>query len=190
MPRKQENCSIGHLCAETALLAPNSRSGGHAFQICDPNPPIAYGDMYRALHLLSAGRCRFPFLHAGLIFAVAHVLEAYHLLRSSVLSILPRLSGDLQRLPGTEERSGRRPRISRSVYITPGHRLDGYAARRGKKEWGRKEKERAELWAWLLLHIHPRRPFQDPTDNPTSYCRTRTVNMSVNIARWMPCLSF
>ncbi|KAH7107874.1 NAD(P)-binding protein [Auriculariales sp. MPI-PUGE-AT-0066] len=89
-----ENCSIGHLCAEAALLLPNTRVGGRAFYISDPNLPIAYGDIYTAVELLTSGRCKYITLHAGLVFALAHVVEAYHLTRSSILPILPQLPGD------------------------------------------------------------------------------------------------
>ncbi|KAH7107863.1 NAD(P)-binding protein [Auriculariales sp. MPI-PUGE-AT-0066] len=92
-----ENCSIGHLCAEAALLSPNSRADGRAYYLTDQNGPnrsIAYGDLYRSLNVLTAGRCSFPPLHAGLVFTMAHFIEAYHLLRAR-LPVLPQLPGDI-----------------------------------------------------------------------------------------------
>ena len=95
LTKGSENCSIAHLCAETALLTPAALAGGRSFYVCDPNPPIWYGDLYRTLNLLSGGRVSFPYLHAGFVFALAHVLEAYHLLRTKYLSLLPPLPGDV-----------------------------------------------------------------------------------------------
>ncbi|KZV80891.1 NAD(P)-binding protein [Exidia glandulosa HHB12029] len=93
-----ENCSIAHLQAESALLSHPDKVGGNAYYITDPNPPIAYGDMYRVLSLLSGGRVTFPPVPAGFLLAFAHVIEFFHLLRARVMALgihLPPIPGEL-----------------------------------------------------------------------------------------------
>jgi hypothetical protein len=95
-----ENCSLAHLLYEQRLLelADNASNGlpdigGQAFNISDPNPPIAFGDMYTALTTL-VPQTRFRDLPPVLMLAVAHAIEAYYVFRLThpiVSWILPKI---------------------------------------------------------------------------------------------------
>jgi hypothetical protein len=70
-----ENISLAHLLFEKALLAPSSTSGGKTFVISDPNPPHAFGDMYKALEILVGSRIvRLP---PVLILTMSYCIELY-----------------------------------------------------------------------------------------------------------------
>jgi nucleoside-diphosphate-sugar epimerase len=88
-----ENVSLAHLQYERALLDTRSESaqvadvGGQAFIITDPNPPVAYGDLYHALTVLTDGETQFPFLPPALMLMFAHCVEAVYLSRALLTSM-------------------------------------------------------------------------------------------------------
>ena len=54
--------------------------GGQAFNVSDPNPPIAFDDMYNVISTL-APQTKFRDLPPVLILIVAHIIEAYYVFR-------------------------------------------------------------------------------------------------------------
>ncbi|KAF9647379.1 NAD-binding protein [Thelephora ganbajun] len=110
-----ENCSLAHLCYEHRLVelehsGRNPDIGGRSFIVTDAGPPIAYGDFYRVVEILTEGDVKFQVLSPSLMLLLAHVVQmyclaTYFLSQSSniplrtVGSFLPRLSSllvDLQ----------------------------------------------------------------------------------------------
>lgn len=79
------------MAAGTSNGAPDI--GGQAFNVSDPNPPIAFDDLYSVLTTLTA-TTKFQDLPPVLMLALAQVIEAYYVLRLThpILSwILPKL---------------------------------------------------------------------------------------------------
>lgn len=70
-----ENISLAHLLYESALLQPSYKGGGRAFVISDPNPPIAFGDLYKVLNLLTG--CQTVFIPPIIILIMAWIMEYY-----------------------------------------------------------------------------------------------------------------
>ncbi|KAI5119375.1 hypothetical protein M0805_001051 [Coniferiporia weirii] len=110
-----ENASLAHLCYEQRLLAlsasPDTHPadvGGQAFCIADAGPPPTYGDVYRALSVLTAGRATFPTLSTTGMLLLAQIIEPVYLFRHFLLRLgsplralahlVPRLPGDLLNL--------------------------------------------------------------------------------------------
>lgn len=58
----------------------NPDIGGQAFNVSDPNPPIAFGDVYNVLTTLTV-TTKFRDLPVVLMLALAHIIEAYYVLR-------------------------------------------------------------------------------------------------------------
>lgn len=90
------NCSIGHLAMENALIN-KTNPGGKAYCVTDPNPPILYGQLYRALETLAHPLTPIAFLripHVALLLP-AYAIEAYRLLQHRYLSFLPKIIGDV-----------------------------------------------------------------------------------------------
>lgn len=103
-----ENCSLAHLCYEQRLIelqrgTRNPDIGGQAFNVVDAGPPPTYGDIFRALPLLSNGEVSFTLLSLTVMLAIAHMVEAYylgrHFLSRSPLAFLvrfmPPVTGDI-----------------------------------------------------------------------------------------------
>jgi hypothetical protein len=93
-----QNVSISHLAYENTLLNdPNSALGGRAYCCTDPNPPIVYGDLYKALSTLAHPMhpVKFPNIPGSLLLLLAYCLESYSLLRHRYLRFLPPITGDL-----------------------------------------------------------------------------------------------
>ena len=121
-----ENCSIAHLCYEARLneiaahadLKSNTALtpidiGGDAFVIADPNPPPTYGDVYKAINLLSSSYATFPYLSPTFMLTLSHIFENIYLIRHRLSSyhnlpiphplrllsylaiLIPKLNGDL-----------------------------------------------------------------------------------------------
>lgn len=107
-----ENASLAHLCYEARLLPGQAKAddapdiGGQAFCIADAGPPPTYGDVYRALHVLSAGRATFPSLSPTLALLIATLVEPIHVIRLTLSlsssTFLRYLSSFVPRLPGDQ----------------------------------------------------------------------------------------
>lgn len=100
-----ENVSIAHLFYEKCLLEqsqPGStlpNTGGQAFTVTDPNPAIAFDDIYTLQTTLSKTPISFPNVPALPILLLAHLIELYALVQYRYLpELLPRLSPDLAQL--------------------------------------------------------------------------------------------
>ena len=79
-----ENCSLAHLCYEQRLVelghgGKNPDIGGRSFIVTDAGPPIAYGDCYRTIEVLTEGKVKFQILSSSLMLIFAHALQTYHL---------------------------------------------------------------------------------------------------------------
>ncbi|CAG8922573.1 unnamed protein product [Penicillium salamii] len=98
-----ENVSLAHLLYEQRLIQqsePGSTlpsTGGQSFIVSDPNPAIAFGDLYKVLTTLSTTPVEFPELQPAPFLLLSYIVEAYYFLRCKV-GILPRLSHDLEQL--------------------------------------------------------------------------------------------
>lgn len=102
---------MAHLLYEQRLLELSADAsngtpdiGGQAFNVSDPNPPISFGDMYTALTTLTP-QTKFRDLPPVLMLTLAHMVEAYYLIRVShpIISwILPKIKVrgfDLSNIP-------------------------------------------------------------------------------------------
>lgn len=81
-----ENCSFAHLLYEQRLIelengSSNPDIGGQAFSVTDAGPPPTFGDIHRALHILSNGEAKFQHLPPSALLGLAHIVEWYHLAR-------------------------------------------------------------------------------------------------------------
>ncbi|KAF6838593.1 3-beta hydroxysteroid dehydrogenase/isomerase family [Colletotrichum plurivorum] len=100
------NVAVAHLHHEASLVSGGSDSpqAGRPFVVTDPNPPISYDDLYRAISTLSIHPFRVIVLPPVLVLLLSHIFEWYFLLpyRFPALGrILPRLKGDIRHLqPG------------------------------------------------------------------------------------------
>ncbi|KAK5164250.1 uncharacterized protein LTR77_009944 [Saxophila tyrrhenica] len=92
-----QNVSIGHLAFEHALLQKDSRVGGNAYCVLDPNPPIIYGSLYKMLSNMAhpSTPINFPEIPQITVLLMAYVIEQYQLLRRKILPAVPALSADL-----------------------------------------------------------------------------------------------
>ncbi|KUM59460.1 hypothetical protein ACN42_g7670 [Penicillium freii] len=100
-----ENVSIAHLLYEQRLIQqsePGSKlpnTGGQAFIVSDPNPAIAFDDLYTLLTTLSKTPLSFPDVPPLPLLVIAYLVEVYTFLQYKYLSwFLPRLSGDIAQL--------------------------------------------------------------------------------------------
>ncbi|KZT41614.1 NAD(P)-binding protein, partial [Sistotremastrum suecicum HHB10207 ss-3] len=90
-----ENVSLSHLCYEQRLIelesspSRNPDIGGQAYMITDPNPPITFGDLYKALNLLSNGETVFPAVPPIVMLVLAHAFELWYLARARLLGVAP-----------------------------------------------------------------------------------------------------
>lgn len=91
-----ENASLAHLLYEQRLINLDIHGGvnkalpdigGQSFMITDPNPPIAYGDIYGALNTLTKGVCIFPKFPPIAMLVFAHCVELYYLAHFRTTSI-------------------------------------------------------------------------------------------------------
>lgn len=91
-----ENVSIAHLCYEqrladlqSPLRSPSSTLpdiGGSAYAVTDPNPPIAFRDIYLLLSTLSKTPAEFPVYPPIIFFILSYCVEWYCLLQHRYLS--------------------------------------------------------------------------------------------------------
>ena len=81
-----ENCSFAHLLYEQRLIelengGTNPDIGGGAFCIADAGPTPTYGDIHKALELLSGGEVTNPHFSPTTMLGIAHLVECYYLAR-------------------------------------------------------------------------------------------------------------
>ncbi|KAB5580859.1 hypothetical protein GE09DRAFT_454622 [Coniochaeta sp. 2T2.1] len=75
------NVALAHLQMEAALARPEMPlCAGRPFNVTDPNPPLAFLDLYNAISQLSAGPVSMAFPPPVVPLMVAHLVEAWCLL--------------------------------------------------------------------------------------------------------------
>ncbi|KAF8499459.1 NAD(P)-binding protein [Gautieria morchelliformis] len=161
-----ENCSLAHLLYEQRLLEMGANTssgtpdiGGQAFNVSDPNPPIAFGDIYTALTTLTINT-KFQDLPPVLMLMFAHVIEAYYLLRFShpfISWIFPQLKGEILLLQPSlfslsqihlifdDSRARKSPKEGGLGYKAPFTSLDGLC--KLVIEWEKEGKREEEILA-------------------------------------------
>ncbi|CAI7652019.1 unnamed protein product [Penicillium bialowiezense] len=98
-----ENVSLAHLLYEQRLIQQSEpgctlpNTGGQSFIVSDPNPAIAFGDLYKVLMTLSTTPVEFPELQPAPFLLLSYFVEVYAILRFN-FGILPRLPPDLEQL--------------------------------------------------------------------------------------------
>lgn len=103
-----ENCSFAHLLFEQRLIelergSANPDIGGNAFCVADAGQPPTYGDIHRALYVLSSGEVTCPHFSPTSMLGVAHLVEWYYLTRRLFLKsryaflarMMPPVVGDI-----------------------------------------------------------------------------------------------
>ncbi|KAJ5585126.1 uncharacterized protein N7459_004926 [Penicillium hispanicum] len=100
-----ENVSIAHLLYEQRLLEqgqPHSslpNIGGQSFVVTDPNPAIAFADIYTLLVTLSKTPVAFPDVPPIPLFLLSYLVEAYVLIQYKYLPwLLPKLGSNLSQI--------------------------------------------------------------------------------------------
>lgn len=98
-----ENVSLAHLLYEQCLIQqsqPGSslpNTGGQSFIVTDPNPAIAFNDLYTLLQTVSTTPLEFPAIQPAPCLFLSYFVEAYCYLRLK-LGFLPRLSRNLEQM--------------------------------------------------------------------------------------------
>lgn len=94
-----QNVSVGHLAYEDALVN-RKNSGGKAYCVTDPNPPLRYGQLYTVLKSLAhpLTPMNFPYVPHIIMLLAAYVVEAYVVFRLKYMPSLPPVEGDLSSL--------------------------------------------------------------------------------------------
>ncbi|KIP09747.1 hypothetical protein PHLGIDRAFT_86135 [Phlebiopsis gigantea 11061_1 CR5-6] len=103
-----ENCSLAHLLYEQRLIelqngGVNPDIGGDAFCVADSGSPPTFGDIHRALNVLSEGEVTFFHLSPTAMLSIAHIVGWYYLARRLLAQssfaifarILPTVYGDI-----------------------------------------------------------------------------------------------
>jgi nucleoside-diphosphate-sugar epimerase len=98
-----ENVSLAHLLYEARLVEQSTdpnirRTSGQSYIVSDPNPAIAFGDLYRLLMTLADTPISFPELQPAPFLLLAYLVEAYAFLRFMCGGLLPPLSHELEQL--------------------------------------------------------------------------------------------
>lgn len=80
-----ENCSLAHLCYEQRLVeladgSGNPDVGGRSFIVTDAGPPIAYGDCYKVVEVMTEGNVKFQVLSPSFMLLLAHAVQVYYLM--------------------------------------------------------------------------------------------------------------
>lgn len=102
------NVALAHLDFEAILASPESSSSspqaGRPFVVTDPNPPIAYRDLYFLVATLAATPFRILRLQPVVTVLLSYPIEWYSLLLAKhafLKRVLPELTGDVKHLkPG------------------------------------------------------------------------------------------
>jgi len=93
-----------HLLVEQRLMEDNASSqdnfGGKTFLITDPNPAVAFDDIYRLLNVTTNGETRFPELSPLMLLLLSYVFEFYHLYRYRLVTAIPFLKALIPPLGG------------------------------------------------------------------------------------------
>jgi hypothetical protein len=99
------NVAVTHLQQEAILLSKTNvkkiLQAGRPFVVTDPNPPIAYQDLYLAVHTLNIYPFRAQIVPPVLILGIAHLIEWYNLLPYWMPSIghrRPQIGGNTRQL--------------------------------------------------------------------------------------------
>lgn len=176
-----ENVSIAHLLYEQRLIQqsePGSKlpnTGGQAFIVSDPNPAIAFDDLYTLLTTLSQTPLSFPDVQPLPLLVIAYFVEMYTFLQYKYLSwILPRLSGDIGQLQPSlfsiinvhvfadDSRAKLAPEMGGLGYNPPLNTLDGLCRR--LVDWNTKaEREGVEVMG-KKMRLGPVEVSQDGVD--------------------------
>lgn len=103
-----ENCSLSHLLYESRLIelengSTNPDIGGQAFCVADAGPPPTFGDLHRALNILSDGETVFPHFSPTTMLSIAQIIETYYLARrflsnsrfAFITRLMPAVVGDI-----------------------------------------------------------------------------------------------
>lgn len=124
------NVALAHLQMEAALSRPDMPGcAGRPFNITDPNPPVAFMDVYNAITELSVAPASVSFPPPVLLLIVAHLVEAWCLL----LARFPFLTDVL----GLREPMPPLLWLQPSVFSTSSHSIiDDSAARRRVEHGG------------------------------------------------------
>ncbi|RHZ61925.1 putative 3-beta hydroxysteroid dehydrogenase/isomerase family protein [Aspergillus thermomutatus] len=149
-----ENVSLAHLLYEQRLLdhtanpAQFPNIGGQAFAVTDPNPAIAFSDIYLLLTTLAKTPLRFPHVAPVPVLLLSYLLECYALLQHLCLPrLLPKITGDLADLQpalfaisdvhtfADDSRARRAPADGGLGYLAPFTTLDGMCKQ--VLEWNR-----------------------------------------------------
>ncbi|KAJ5294797.1 hypothetical protein N7508_009618, partial [Penicillium antarcticum] len=100
-----ENVSLAHLLYEQRLIEQsnltnkNPKTSGQAYVVTDPNPAIAFGDLYKLLTTLSKTPVSFPELQPAPFLLLSYIVEAYAFLRYNYLHwLLPAIPKDLEQI--------------------------------------------------------------------------------------------
>ncbi|CAL5867367.1 uncharacterized protein PFLUO_LOCUS1583 [Penicillium psychrofluorescens] len=103
-----ENVSIAHLLYEQRLIEqsqPNSKLpniGGQAFVVTDPNPPVAFNDIYMLMEAYAKTPVSFTTVEPIAMFLLSYLIEAYAVVQYSYLPwLLPAIPKDLYQLQPT-----------------------------------------------------------------------------------------
>lgn len=150
-----ENVSIAHLLYEQRLLeqsrpgAALPDTGGQAFVVTDPNPAIAFSDIYTLLTTLSKTPVAFPVVQPGLLLLLSYLVEFYVVVQHRFLSwILPRVTGDFEQMQPSlfaisdvfcfadDSRARKAPEMGGLGYKPPITTLEGMC--KEAVEWNRK----------------------------------------------------
>jgi hypothetical protein len=102
------NVAIAHLQHEAVLLSKNHvdeiPQAGRPFVVTDPNPPIAYSDLYTAISTLSVHEFHIIILPPIMLYLLSYLVEFYNLLPFYVPWLsraIPPINGDARQLqPG------------------------------------------------------------------------------------------
>lgn len=150
-----ENVSIAHLLYEQRLVSPASKDssvdiGGQSFVVTDPNPPLAFGDLYLLLTTLSKTPTHFSLVSGMPLFLFSYLVEWYVLLQyrylpwilppvtnKNLLSLQPALFAVCN--PHTivdDSRARAKPEHGGLGYSAPVTSLDGFC--REVEAWNRK----------------------------------------------------
>ncbi|KAK3694155.1 hypothetical protein B0T22DRAFT_372049 [Podospora appendiculata] len=98
------NAAVAHLQLEAVLAPPGSASApqaGRPFTITDPNPPIAYSDLYSLIGSLAVTPFRVILLQPVVMLLISYPVECYNLLLVKVPQLrraFPPLMGEVKHL--------------------------------------------------------------------------------------------
>ncbi|TID17134.1 putative dehydrogenase-like protein [Venturia nashicola] len=100
-----KNVSISHLQLEAALLSRSPKAAGKAYIITDPNPAIAFGDIYKIISTISVSPCEVQLVPPLPMLLFSYLIEAYslaqHAFPSVIGKLLPKLPPDIAQLQPT-----------------------------------------------------------------------------------------